>query len=140
MVKRENPLQARLSQGYLIANAHRISYRPGGPDHVLDLSASQCLAVPAGPEALFPPSPPADLQLALSVAPALWRTGQSESPGPAWPLASSLPALSPVAVCRVLVHEDAAVVVRRPGPAGVSPTRRQYSVSGRRHYAQGQAR
>src|SRR5918992_3747644 len=138
MVRRENPLQSRSSQGYLIAIAHRISYRPGGPDHVFDLSAPPRVAVPAGPGALFPPSAPTNLQLALGVAPRLRRTGQPEGPGPAWPQASGLSTLPAPAVCRVLVHEDLAVVVCRPSPAGVPSTRGWHPVSGGRQYAQGE--
>src|SRR5688572_11841781 len=115
MARCEDPLQSGFSQGYLIAIAHRIVYHPGGPDHVLDLSAPPRVAVLAGPGALFPPSAPTDLQLALGVTPPLRRAGQPEGPGPTWPGPSGVPAVSPAAVCRLLVHEDIAVVVRRPG-------------------------
>jgi hypothetical protein len=37
MGRREKACQLRHSQGYLIANAHRLSYRPGSPDYALDL-------------------------------------------------------------------------------------------------------
>jgi len=67
-VRREDLLQYRRSQGYLITNAHQIVYRPGSPDHVLDLSAPSCVAVPAGARTLFSPSAPPVVQLAVSVA------------------------------------------------------------------------
>src|SRR5262245_5925025 len=63
MVRRENPFQSRHSPRYLIAIAHRIAYRPGGPDHVFNLSAPPCIAGPAGFGALFPPSAPAGMQV-----------------------------------------------------------------------------
>jgi hypothetical protein len=53
MVRRENPCQSRPSQGYLIANVHRIAYVPGGPAHVRELSAWPRVQVSAGVEALF---------------------------------------------------------------------------------------
>src|SRR5919108_6145706 len=76
MARREDPLQSGFSQGYLIAIAHRISYHPGGPDHVFNLSAPPRVAVLAGPGALLPPSAPTGLQLAVGIAPPLRRTGQ----------------------------------------------------------------
>jgi hypothetical protein len=50
MARRENRYQSRPSQRYLylIANAHRIAYRPGGQGHVLDLFAPPRFSVPAG--------------------------------------------------------------------------------------------
>src|SRR4029450_8472840 len=132
VVRRKNPLQFRRSQGYLIANAHRIPYPPGGPDHVLDLSASVRSTVLASAGAVFPPPAPAGLQLALSAPPRLRRAGQPPRIGPAWPSTSGLSALPPALVCGLLVHQDAALVVRRPSPAGLSSTGRWHLVSGRR--------
>src|SRR5215211_7283041 len=71
----EKPLQSRPSQGYLIANVQRISYRPGGPDHVLNLPAPPRLPVSAGAGALFSPPAPPRVQLAVGVASRLWRPG-----------------------------------------------------------------
>jgi hypothetical protein len=50
MARRENRYQSRPSQRYLslIANAHRIAYRPGGQGHVLYLFALPRFSVPAG--------------------------------------------------------------------------------------------
>lgn len=138
MVKRENPLQSGRSQRYVIANAHQISHLPGGLDHVVNLSAPQCIAVSAGSGALFPPSAPTRVQLAVGVASRLWRTGQSESARPVWPPASSRPALPLFIVCRILVHEDVAMVVRRASPAGLTPAGGWHPLCGRREYAHGQ--
>jgi hypothetical protein len=90
MARRADPLLSGFSQGYLITIAHRILYHPGGPDYVLALSAPPRVAVLAGPGALFPPSEPTGLQLALGVTPPLRRTGQPEGPGPTWPGPSGL--------------------------------------------------
>jgi hypothetical protein len=68
MGRREKACQLRHSQGYLIANAHRLSYRPGGPDDALDLSAASCVAVPARTETLLSPQAPPRVQLAVGVA------------------------------------------------------------------------
>src|SRR5882724_9698138 len=132
MVRHENPLQSRRAQGYVIAHAYRSSYPPGGPDHVLNLSAPPCVAGPGGSGALCPPSAPAGVQLTVGVASRLWRTGHAESAGPAGPPASGLPALPPLAVCRLRVPEDVAVVVRRASPAGLAPARGWPPLSGRR--------
>jgi hypothetical protein len=67
MLGRENPLQSMRSRGYLTAHAHRLSSRPGGAAPVLNLPAPPRLAVAAGPGALFPPSAPAGLQLAVGL-------------------------------------------------------------------------
>src|SRR5215211_5224001 len=139
MIRREHPCQSRPSQGYLIANAHRISYRPGGPDRVLDLSAPPRLSVPAGAGALFSSSAPGGVQLAVGVAPRLRGARQSQSPGPAWSSPPGLPALPAPAVRGVLVHEDLAVVVRRASHAGAATTRGWYPVSGGRQHPEGQA-
>jgi uridylate kinase len=48
MVRQENPCQSRSSQGDVIAIAHRIASRPGGPDLILDLSAPRRVPVSAG--------------------------------------------------------------------------------------------
>src|SRR5262249_44451330 len=88
--------------------------------------------------ALFSPPAPTGLPLAACAAPHLWRTGQSESPRPIWPSPSGLPPLPPTAVRGVLVHENLAVVVRRPGLASVSPTRGGHALSGRRQPREGQ--
>src|SRR5919109_3346747 len=76
MVRRENRCQSRPSQGYWIANAHRIAYRPGGPDHVLDLSPSPRVPVAADTGALFSSPTPPRVQLVLGAASHLRRPGQ----------------------------------------------------------------
>src|SRR5919109_1877874 len=135
MVRRENPLQSRRSQGYLIATAHRLSSRPGGPDPGLDLSAPPRLAASAGPGARFPPAAPAGLQLAGGLAHGLWRPGQLAGAGPTWPGPSGLPAVSPSAVGRLVGHEDAAVVGRRASPAGLASAPGWPPLAGRRQDA-----
>src|SRR5215510_13265430 len=67
----ETPLPPRPSQGDLLANAHRSSSRPVRPDDVLDLSAPPRVAMSASAGALFPPSAPAGVQLALGGTPHL---------------------------------------------------------------------
>src|SRR5262249_52696107 len=99
-----------------------------------------CVTVPAGARALLSPSAPPGIQLAVGVASGLWRTGQSESTRPAWSHASRLPALPQPTVCHLLVYQDLAVVVCRPGPAGFSASRRWPPVSGGRQHPEGQAR
>src|SRR5262245_21635652 len=94
MVRCEKPIQSGPSQGYLIANAHQTRYPPGGPDHIFDLSAHPCVAVSAGTRALLSPPAPADLQLAVGIAPHLWRTGQPESASPARPWSSGVSPVS----------------------------------------------
>jgi hypothetical protein len=71
--ERENPLQSRSSQEYMIVNARQIGYPPGGPDRVLDLSAQPYIPVPAGAPALFSSSTSAGLQLAIGPPPRLRR-------------------------------------------------------------------
>jgi hypothetical protein len=75
MVRRENPCQSRTSQGYWIANAHRIAYLPGGPEHVLDLFAWARFSVSAGVEALFSSLTPPGVEFALGAAAHLRRSG-----------------------------------------------------------------
>jgi hypothetical protein len=60
--------------------------------------------------------------------------------GTTWLGPSRLPACSPSAVCRLLVHEDVAVVVRRPGSVDVSPIRGRSPISGGQPCAQEYAR
>src|SRR5919108_4635217 len=65
MVRRERPLQSGPSQGYLIANAQQTRYPPGGPNHVVGLSAHPCVAVSAGTRTLLSSPAPADLSWLL---------------------------------------------------------------------------
>jgi hypothetical protein len=135
----ENPLQSRHSQGYLSAHVQRLSYAPGGPDHGLDLSASAHSSVLARARALLPAPAPAGLQMALGAPPRLRRTGQPQGIGPAWPSTAGLSALPPAVVCGLRVHQDAALVVRRPRLAGLASAGRWSFVSGRRQHAEEQA-
>src|SRR5919197_1335553 len=135
----EHPLQSRSSQGYVIVIARQLSSPPGGPDHGLELPAPLCVAVSADAGALLAPPAPRGLQLAVGVAPRLWRTGHAASAGAPRSDAASVPALPPPTVRDLLVHQGPAVVVRRASLAGRSSAGGWRLVCGRRQSPEGQA-